>query len=212
MMPLPRRRRLLATLATLALFACSPRPRQAALPPGARVLALGDSLTYGTGATRDTSYPAVLAQRTGWQVENAGVPGETAAQACARLPDLLTEHRPELVLVLVGGNDFLRRLPEAGIRDALASCASHASHARVPWVLMPVPRLGLGGLAPAPLYAESAQALGVPLVDAGLADLLAQPRMRSDPVHLNADGYRAMAERIEHGLAALGWAARDATR
>lgn len=208
MQPSCARRRILATLPALLLVACSQRPRGDALPPGARVVALGDSLTFGTGATPDTSYPAVLAALTGWQVDNAGVPGETAAQICDRLPDLLAEPRPALVLVLAGGNDFLRRMPEAGIRDALARCAAAARGAGVPVALLPVPRLGWGGLATAPLYAETAEALRVPLVDAGLADLLADRSLRADAVHLNAQGYAAMARRIADGLAAEGWLRR----
>lgn len=197
------RRRFALLLATLALAGCS-RAKHAALPTGSNVLALGDSLTYGTGASGATSWPAVLAKRSGWEIENAGVPGETAAQACERLPDLLAAQRRSLVLVLVGGNDFLRRLPEAGVRDALAACAAHARNASVPIVLLPVPRLGLAGLANASLYGEVAAALRVPLVDAGLAELLATPALRADSVHPNAEGYRAMAERIAAGLTTLG--------
>ncbi|MDH5286964.1 MAG: GDSL-type esterase/lipase family protein [Betaproteobacteria bacterium] len=203
-LPVPRRR-FLASLGALVLAACAPDARHAALPRGARVIALGDSLTYGTGASPAESWPALLAQRSGWQVENAGVPGETAAQACERLPDLLAANRPALVLVLVGGNDFLRRTPDAGVRDALAACVAEARAAAVPIVLLPVPRLGVGGLANAPLYAEAAKSLGTPLVDAGLADALAKPALRADAVHPNAAGYRAVAERIGAGLAKLGF-------
>lgn len=53
------------------------------------MLALGDSLTFGTGAAPDASYPAVLAGLTGWRIVNAGVPGDTAAQALERLPESL---------------------------------------------------------------------------------------------------------------------------
>lgn len=208
-MPSPRgRRRFLATIAALALSACTRRPSREAIAPGARVIALGDSLTFGTGASAETSYPAVLAQRTGWRVENAGVPGETAAEICARLTDVLGGEPAALVLVLAGGNDFLRRLPEAGVRDALAQCVAHARSAGVPIALLSLPRLGWGGLDTAPLYAEVAEAADVPLVDAGLADLLANAAMRADRVHLNAAGYAAMAERIATGLAALGWLKR----
>jgi acyl-CoA hydrolase len=199
------RRRFLATLGALALAACGREARHAALPHGARVVALGDSLTYGTGASPAASWPALLAQRSGWQLENAGVPGETAALACERLPDLLAAHRPALVLVLVGGNDFLRRMPDAGVRDALAACVAGARAAAVPIVLLPVPRLGIGGLTNAPLYADAAKSLGVPLVDAGLAEVLGKPAMRADAVHPNAAGYRVVAERIGAGLAELGF-------
>ena len=93
-----RRRSVLAALCALAavgLAGCGRRAIKAQpVPAGASVLALGDSLTFGTGATPDTAYPAVLATLTGWAVVNAGVPGDTAAQAVARLPALLQEHKP----------------------------------------------------------------------------------------------------------------------
>ena len=106
-----RRALLLAAAATLA--ACGKRkavPGQA-LPAGATVLALGDSITDGTGAAAEAAYPVQLARATGWNVVNGGVPGDTSAQALARLPALLAEHHPALVIISIGGNDFLRRLP-----------------------------------------------------------------------------------------------------
>lgn len=195
---------MLAAVLTFALTGCGERPRHAVVPAGATVVALGDSLTYGTGAESASSYPSVLAALTAWNVVNAGVPGETAAQGCDRLPQLIAEHRPALVLVLLGGNDFLRRRPDAGIKDALAACAVSARDTATTLVLMPVPRLGLSGLSDASLYAEASRTLGVPLVDAGLSELLGQSAMRADAIHLNAAGYRAMAERVAQGLRAEG--------
>lgn len=195
---------MLAAVLTFALTGCGERPRHAVVPAGATVVALGDSLTYGTGAESASSYPSVLAALTAWNVVNAGVPGETAAQGCDRLPQLIAEHRPVLVLVLLGGNDFLRRRPDAGIKDALAACAVSARDTATTLVLMPVPRLGLSGLSDASLYAEASRTLGVPLVDAGLSELLGQSAMRADAIHLNAAGYRAMAERVTQGLRAEG--------
>ncbi|HEY0883859.1 MAG TPA: GDSL-type esterase/lipase family protein, partial [Ramlibacter sp.] len=86
------RRRLFLAACAVALAACGRRRKMDGIPAGAVVLALGDSLTWGTGATPETSYPAVLAGLTGWQVVNAGVPGDTSAAALARLPGLLQEH------------------------------------------------------------------------------------------------------------------------
>ena len=191
----------------LAIPACGSKSRSAPLPRGAIVVALGDSLTHGPGAS-NASYPAVLAETTGWQVVNAGVPGETASEGCARLPALLDEHRPQLVLVLLGGNDFLRRLPEQGVTDALASCVETARGAQTRIALLPVPRLGVGGLANAALYADAGRRWQVPVVESGLAGLLGQPSMRADPVHLNATGYRKMAHRIAEGLRNEGPLAR----
>ena len=105
-----------AMAATGSLTACRRAAPAAAtaLAPGATVLAVGDSITHGTGAPEGASSPPELSRLTGWQVVNAGVPGDTAAQVLARLPALLAEHRPALVILCAGGNDFLRRLPEEG--------------------------------------------------------------------------------------------------
>ena len=168
------------------------------------MVALGDSLTHGTGATPDTSYPAMLATLTGWDVVNGGVPGETAAEGCARLPALLEDHRPALVLVLLGGNDFLRRMPEQDVTDALQRCveSSRAANARI--ALIVVPRFGAGGVANASLYESAGRTLGVPVLESGLASLLARSAMRADPVHLNAAGYREMASTLAESLRAVG--------
>ena len=187
---------------------CSRPAPQPALPPGATIVALGDSLTYGTGATRDASYPTQLARRSGWNVVNAGVPGDTAAQGCARLQDLIDEHEPQLVLVLLGGNDFLRRASESAVAQGLKPCVDAARASQVAMALIPVPRLGGNGLSYPPLYDEVARAASMPLLDAGLDDLLATRSMRADAVHLNAAGYEAFAKRLTERLAAHGWLAR----
>ena len=83
-------------------------PRYREISAGTAVLSLGDSLTYGTGADDGASYPTRLARLTGWNVINAGVSADTAAQARERLLALLAEHTPALVLLSIGGNDFLR--------------------------------------------------------------------------------------------------------
>lgn len=168
------------------------------------MLALGDSLTYGTGASPQTSYPSVLAQLTGWKIINAGVPGETASQGCERLPLLLDEHKPALVLVLLGGNDFLRRRPDTEVTAALKRCVATARAAATSVALIPVPRLNAGGLSDAAVYREASGALGVPLIDAGLAELLGRRSMRADSVHLNEQGYREMAVLIAKDLRSKG--------
>jgi lysophospholipase L1-like esterase len=192
-------------MAGLLLASCSgAAPGLTALPAGATVLALGDSLTFGTGASPATSYPAVLAATTGWNVVNAGVPGETAAQGCARLPALIDETRPTLLLVLLGGNDLLRRAPAAAIESGLAACVDTARAAKLPLVLLTVPQPALVGATETPLFERFGKRVGVPVVDSGLAALLRDGTKRADPVHLNADGYRELAANVRRGLVGLG--------
>ena len=81
------------------------------------MLAFGDSVTHGTGAKQGEDYPARLAERTGWKVVNAGIPGDTASAAKARIDGMLRETAPAMVIVELGGNDFLRRRVDRDIKE-----------------------------------------------------------------------------------------------
>lgn len=207
------RRGLLAAAAGAALLAaCGRKPRLAALPAGTTVLALGDSITFGTGAPGEASYPSVLAGLTGWKVVNAGVPGDTSAGALARLPELLQEHAPGLVLVSIGGNDLLRRLPLAETRGQIRAICEKAREAGARVVLIAVPEASAmaavaRSLGDHPMYAELAQELEVPLHAGGWSEVLSDPALRSDPIHANAQGYEAFARGLWGRLKALGLAA-----
>lgn len=196
---LPRRGIVAAALAAAVLAACGKKALKARpVPRGAAVLALGDSITYGTGATPETSYPAVLAGLTGWNVINAGVPGDTSAQALARLPALIDEHKPELVIVSIGGNDFLRNVPPADTKNNIRAICQKAlgSGAQVLLVAVPQPSLmaaAARSLSDDAMYAELAEELKVPLHAGGWGKVLGNPKLRSDPIHANGEGYENFA-------------------
>lgn len=201
-------------LASLALFltACD-YPKYSPLPPATSVLAFGDSVTFGTGATKGEDYPTQLAAISNWVVINKGVPGETTIEAKARIAEVLEETQPKLVLVEIGGNDFLRRLPEAEAKENIRSILHAVKQAGMPVVLIAVPRFSLlgavmGSLPDADLYAELAKEEAVPLVPAVFADVLSDPSLKSDQVHPNAAGYRKLAEGIAGNLVKTGLLAR----
>lgn len=206
-----RRSLLLLGTAAALLAACGKKPPKAApLPAGARVLALGDSLTHGQGAAPDEAWPARLAALTGWAVVNAGVNGDTAAGAQDRLAGLLAAERYDAVLVGIGGNDMLRGVPRAqtveALRALLRQARAHTGH--VGLLATPEPtalRAAIGRLADAPFYAELAQQESVLLLPGLYAEVLSDPALRSDTIHANAAGYARIAERLDARLREAGW-------
>ena len=179
----------------LVLAACSPRPKLERLQDDAVVLAFGDSLTFGTGAGENESYPAQLEQLIGRRVVRAGVPGEVTAQALARLPLALDEHAPRLLLLCIGGNDFLNRLGNAQAEQNVRAMVKLALSRGVQVMLIGTPEPGVF-VTPPDFYAKIAKELGVPYEDTVIGEVLKNANLKSDPIHPNARGYRVIAERV----------------
>ena len=167
------------------------------------VVAFGDSLTYGTGAAENESYPAVLSQLIGRQVVRAGVPGEVTAQGLRRLPQVIEEHRPRLVIVCLGGNDMLRKVSDTEIRSNLRAIIRTLKERGIAVVLVGVPKPALLTSAPE-FYAELAKEFGIPYEGKVVTGVLYSPEMKADPIHPNAKGYRRMAEAIAELLRKAG--------
>lgn len=196
-------------LLALLLVACGGQ-KQIALPPGATVLVLGDSLSFGTGAAYGQDYPTLLAASTGWHVINAGVPGDTTIAGLERLPELLGQHRPQLLLVELGGNDFLRRIPQSQIESNLKAILAHSRLSGVPALLLAVPTPSLFGaavvgLSDDPLFERIATETKTPLIRDVLAEVLSKQQFKSDAVHANADGYRKIADGLHAALKDIGY-------
>ena len=193
----PRFGALIAAALALLLLAsgCGQRAKIAALPADAVVLAFGDSLTYGTGANEEESYPAQLAKLAGRRVVREGVPGEVSASGLARLPAALDEHRPRLLLLCHGGNDFLQRLPREKAAENLRAMIRLAKSRGIDVLLIGTPEPGFT-LTPAAFYAEIAREFRIPYEGEVLGKILRDGNLKADQVHPNAQGYRLMAERV----------------
>ncbi len=166
-------------------------------------MAFGDSLTEGVGAGTELSYPAWLSKTTGRSIVNAGVSGETTSEGLVRLPAVLEEQRPKLVLLCLGGNDMLRHqdmgTTESNLRRIIQSI--RASGASVVLIGVPEPKLFSG---PPALYEKLADEFDLPYEGEIFDEVLKNPRLKSDLIHANAEGYRVVAERLAELLKDAG--------
>jgi lysophospholipase L1-like esterase len=187
----------------LLLVACGGGPQLPPLADDAVLLAFGDSLTRGSGAGEGDSYPAVLARRLDRTVVNAGIPGEESAEGLARLPGVLDEVQPDLLLLCHGGNDLLRKRSTERLKANLRSMVAMARSAGMEVVLIGVPKPGLF-LGTHPLYRELADELGLAIEDQALGDILGDSALKSDSIHPNAAGYEALAAAVQGVLIRTG--------
>ncbi len=185
----------LLLMAAFLLAGCSKTAQLPLLASDATILAFGDSLTAGTGAGGAESYPALLSVMTGRKVINAGVPGEVSARGLQRLPELLDQERPALLILCHGGNDLLARANHQLIADNLRAMIRMAGERGVPVLLVAVPAPDLS-LKPPPLYAEVAKEFNIPAEMKALPHILSKGSLKSDHIHPNAAGYRILAEEL----------------
>jgi len=191
-------------LLAFALAGCGgSAPKLSKLPADAVILAFGDSLTFGTGAQAETSYPAVLEQLIGRKVWSAGVPGEVSAAGLARLPSALDYYQPRLLILCHGGNDFLRKLGDAQAAENLRAMIRLARDRGIDVMLLAVPKPGLFP-SPPDFYAEIAKEFGLPYEDAALKAILRDNELKSDIAHPNAKGYAKLAAAVAAALKKSG--------
>ena len=214
---LNRRQFLTATLAftslsVLGMSACSDSPNHANIAKSSKVIALGDSLTLGYGATPDTAYPTVLAQKTGWQIDNAGINGDTSAGVLARVDKIIAQN-PKLILLGIGGNDVLRRVNPSETTSNINQTLDKIKSANIPVVLIAEPYFStsalFGSASDNPIYETIAKEKNVPLFakgDGGWSDILSDKSLKSDQIHANAQGYAKFADNLYEFLKKQGFA------
>lgn len=189
-------------LVTLLLCGCGGEKLQA-LGSEDVILAFGDSLTAGKGVSQEHAYPNILSEITGKKVVNAGISGETTEEGLARLADVLDEVDPALLILFEGGNDILRNQDLSKTQANLSAMIVMAKERGVQVALVGLPRKQLFS-STAEFYNDLAESHELPIEDEIVASLLRQPKMKSDSVHFNRNGYRALAQAIADMLKEAG--------
>jgi len=187
-----------AVLVLIAVWALWPSPysRVANLGShGSGIIAFGDSLTAGYGAAAGEDYPSRLSGIIGAPVINAGVSGDTTDSALARLDADVLQRSPRIVIVGLGGNDFLRGATIASTEANLRTIVKQIQQSGAMVVL-----LGFNFPSLTASYGKMYQRVASDekclLIPDLLDGIIGNPSLKSDEIHPNARGYALMAERV----------------
>ncbi len=176
----------------------------AKLSTDAVILAFGDSLTYGTGANDEQAYPSILEKLTSREVVNEGIPGEITRDGTKRLPELLDEIQPELLILIHGGNDMIKKIPKQEISANLGKMISEAKQRDISVILIGVPEPKLLISSSSDIYQNLAVQFQIPADFDTLPEILSTPSLKSDLIHPNAEGYSFLAKKIHELLKQSG--------
>lgn len=164
------------------------------------IVAFGDSLVSGVGS--DTGgFVSQLSQKSGVKIINLGMPGDTTESGYARIDTVKAEHAG-IVLVLLGGNDALRKIPIETTFSNLEKIITELQSDGSIVILLGV----RGGLLNDPYedkYRELAERTGSAYVSNVLKGLITHTDLMADALHPNDRGYAIMTERIFETLEPL---------
>ncbi|MDB5225170.1 MAG: lipolytic enzyme family [Candidatus Adlerbacteria bacterium] len=161
---------------------------------GTDIIALGDSLVYGTGAPRESGFVPVLSNDIGQPIANLGHPGDTTSDVLGRLDDL-DAYRPKVVILLVGGNDYLQQVSDEAVFANLASIIEGLQRRGAAVLLVGI-RGGVLADPYASRFEELARTYRTAYVPDALSGLFGKKEYMSDTIHPNAQGYALLAARL----------------
>ncbi|GAA0762988.1 arylesterase [Ideonella azotifigens] len=202
---------LLAALSASGGMALAATPAASTAPAAgqSRVLVVGDSLSAEYGLARGSGWVALLGQRVAaeklpFEVVNASISGDTTAGGRSRLPALLKQYQPKVLVIELGGNDALRGLPLASTRDNLTAMAlaGKAAGAKLLLIGMQVPpNYGAQYTRDfADVFSSTAQAQKaalVPFLLVGIADRPdAEQLFQPDRIHPKAEAHPRMLDNV----------------
>ena len=168
-------------------------------PAGQKIIAFGDSLTFGTGASSSMDYPSQLSKMIARPVINAGRPGDTTARALQRLEKDVLAYSPDVVLITLGGNDLKNGVDADTAFKNLKMIVNliHNQGARVIIGGMHFPFRDRGyGRG----YQQLADETGAVLIPHILDGIMGSRQLMSDPIHPNDAGYKIIAERFYEAM------------
>lgn len=191
---------LAAIVALVAWFFFKPAHTYRNYPPTATGawVAFGDSLTEGYGASRGEDYPTLLGKAIGVGIRNQGVSGQTTQGALGRLDSIASE-KPRVVLLCLGGNDFLQQLPKDTTFGNLGQMIDRF-HQEGSFVVLIGVRSTSFRDKNAEHFAALAKQKDVLYIEDIFKGIMFRPTLMSDAIHPNAEGYKLIAQRLQEEL------------
>ena len=158
------------------------------------IVAMGDSLVYGYGATAGNDFVSLLSESIGQPIINMGVNGNTTAGGLSAA-DMVIELKPSVVLVLLGGNDYLRGVSIAETFSNLELIVEKLQANGAVVILLGIQ----GGVLSDPFAAEFkalAERRGTAYVPNVLSGLIGNQSLMADAIHPNDAGYARIAKKV----------------
>ena len=162
---------------------------------GKNIVCFGDSISFGYGAEPAGDYPSALTKMTSIPVINAGIDGDTSTEAIKRIKSDVLDRDPFLVIVEFGGNDFLRKIPQ---EITLNNMREIIDKIQAQGAMVAVADISTGMILKEyhSAFFNLAREKGAIFIPPILSGIITNPRLKSDFIHPNADGYNVIAQRI----------------
>lgn len=166
---------------------------------GENIICFGDSITYGVGAKRSEDFPSILSNLLQETVINAGVNGDTTESALKRLKKDVLDKSAYLVIVELGGNDFLGKVPKQKTIKNLSEIIIRIQETGAMVGLADVSAgMFLSGYGSD--FKRLAKKTGCIFIPRLLEGIINNPSLKADYIHPNAEGYSIVAQRIYNAI------------
>lgn len=166
---------------------------------GEAIICFGNSITKGVGVSESYAYPSFLAELLNREVINAGVSGDTTFTALKRMEEDVLNKNPALVVIELGGNDFLQKIPKRVTLTNLEEIIVRIQERGALVVLCDIS----GGHFLAGYrkeFKKLARKTHCLFVSGVLDGILNNSSLKSDYIHPNTEGYKLIAQRVNRAI------------
>lgn len=189
-------------LVTVVFFVFRKDPESKKPTSGKNIIAFGDSLVFGVGADKYKDFVSLLSVKANVPIINAGKSGDTTATALGRLKQDVLDKDPKVVIIILGGNDILRRVPKQETLKNIRNIVTQIQSTGAAVILGGIDSGYIIGNLSAD-YEDVAKELKTSFVPDILGGIISKKDLMYDTIHPNSKGYEIMSEKFKHPLEEL---------